>query len=162
VDKYIELHLVDGVILPNLKMARETQACPFLNQQGRCRIHSFRPGICRLFPLGRLYENRSFQYILQVHECKKQNRTKVKVQKWIDTPNPKSYERFVNRWHYFLRDIQKHLSPEENMEYVKQIELYILQEFYIKPYVRDQDFYLQVEERIKKAEKLMGMTKPAS
>ena len=57
----IELQVVDGIILPNLKMADKTDACAFLNEQGRCGIHSFRPGFCRMFPLGRIYENQSFQ-----------------------------------------------------------------------------------------------------
>ncbi|MDQ9892155.1 YkgJ family cysteine cluster protein, partial [Acinetobacter baumannii] len=49
----LELNVVDGVILPNLKMAGENEQCSFLNDEGRCSIHSIRPGICRLFPLGR-------------------------------------------------------------------------------------------------------------
>ena len=66
VDK-IELQIVDSVILPNLKMASgNTEACSFLNPEGRCSIHAFRPGICRLFPLGRFYENGSFKYFLQI------------------------------------------------------------------------------------------------
>ena len=48
----IELNVVDGVILPNLKMSEEKDACVFLNEEGRCGVHAFRPGICRLFPLG--------------------------------------------------------------------------------------------------------------
>ena len=83
----IELNMSDGLILPNLKMAGEKEVCSFLNEEGRCSIHPFRPGFCRLFPLGRVYENGSFQYFLQTHECKKENRTKVKVRKWIDIPD---------------------------------------------------------------------------
>ena len=60
----VELHVVDGMILPNLKMQGEEEACMFLNKEGRCSIHAFRPGICRLFPLGRYYENGSFQLII--------------------------------------------------------------------------------------------------
>ena len=77
----IELNVVDGVILPNLKMKTDTDSCFFLNTDGRCSIHAFRPGICRLFPLGRFYENHDFKYFLQVHECKNPNKTKVKVKK---------------------------------------------------------------------------------
>ena len=83
----IELNIVDGMILPNLRMSGEAEQCSFLDDNGRCTIHSFRPGICRIFPLGRYYENQGFQYFLQIHECKKDNRTKVKVRKWIDTPD---------------------------------------------------------------------------
>ena len=49
----IELQVVDGVILPNLRMDGEKEQCVFLNEQGRCRIHAMRPGLCRVFPLGR-------------------------------------------------------------------------------------------------------------
>ena len=57
--KHLELNVVDGIILPNLKMAGEKEACAFLNEEGRCSVHSHRPGICRIFPLGRLYSTAS-------------------------------------------------------------------------------------------------------
>ena len=72
----IELNVVDGIILPNLKMAGAEDGCGFLTEEGRCGIHPFRPGICRLFPLGRYYEENGFRYFLQVHECQKENRRK--------------------------------------------------------------------------------------
>lgn len=72
---YLELNVVDGMVLPNLKMAGEEEACLFL-KDGRCSIHGYRPGICRLFPLGRIYEENGFKYFIQVHECKKQERGK--------------------------------------------------------------------------------------
>ena len=103
---YLELNVVDGIILPNLRMQGERECCAFLNAEGRCKIHSFRPGICRLFPLGRYYANGGFQYFLQTNECRKQNRTKVKVKKWIDTPEFNRYEDFVNKWHYYLKDME--------------------------------------------------------
>ena len=67
-DEKMELNVVDGVIQPNLKMQRQ-DSCGFLNAQGRCSIHDFRPGFCRMFPLGRIYEENSFRYFLQIHEC---------------------------------------------------------------------------------------------
>ena len=49
--KEVEFHVEDGLILPNLKMIGEgVPQCAFLNEAGRCSIHSFRPGYCRLFP----------------------------------------------------------------------------------------------------------------
>jgi len=116
----IELNIVDGMILPNLRMSGEAEQCSFLDDNGRCTIHSFRPGICRIFPLGRYYENQKFQYFLQIHECKKDNRTKVKVRKWIDTPDVKRNEQFITDWHYFLNDLQelvKQGSGQENIFY---------------------------------------------
>ena len=80
----IALHVYEGLILPSLNLVGEEEGCPFLNKEGRCSIHSFRPGICRCFPLGRLYENGSFRYFLQIHECRKENRTKMKIRKWLE------------------------------------------------------------------------------
>lgn len=145
--QYIELNVVDGVILPNLKMTGANEACGFLNEKGRCSIHPHRPGICRLFPLGRYYEDGSFRYFLQVHECKKENRTKVKVKKWIDTPNVKQYEQFVNDWHNFLLTMQARAEQSEE-ETAKQISMFLLNQFYVKPYERSAEFYPQYEERM--------------
>ena len=72
---YISLRVVDGVILPHLKMTEQSDQCSFLNDEGRCSIHDARPGFCRMFPLGRLYENGTFSYFLQVSECPKENKT---------------------------------------------------------------------------------------
>ena len=55
-NEQIELKVIDGLILPILKMD-ESGACSFLGEDGRCTIHTFRPGICRLYPLGRSWEN---------------------------------------------------------------------------------------------------------
>lgn len=147
----VTLNIVDTMILPNLKMADGSERCTFLNKEGRCTIHSFRPGICRIFPLGRFYENNSFQYFLQIHECKKDNRTKIKVRKWIDTPDAKNYEQFIVEWHYFLKDMQKMLECEQNEHLMKEVGMYILKYFYLMPYETDRAFYGQFHERLNTA-----------
>ncbi len=148
----LELNVVDGLILPNLKMAGEKEQCSFLTKEGRCSIHSIRPGICRLFPLGRFYENGSFQYFLQVHECRKENRAKIKVKKWIDTPDIRKYEKFINDWHYFLKDMERH--TEQGLEYAKTVSMYILKQFYYQPYNETEDFYEQFGKRLEAAKRL--------
>ena len=100
----IELGVVDGMILPNLKMDSERDACPFLDENGRCSVHESRPGICRLFPLGRYYEENGFKYFLQIHECSRKERGKVKIKKWLGIPNLKAYENYFLEWHDFLND----------------------------------------------------------
>lgn len=153
----VQLSVIDGNILPHLKMEGPEEKCVFLNEQGRCSIHSFRPGICRLFPLGRFYEKGSFQYFLQVHECKKTNRSKIKVKKWIDTPDLKKYEEFVNNWHYLLKDVQEVLQESTNEELIKNLNLYILNRFYVKPYETSGDFYEQFNERLAEAKALLSL-----
>jgi Fe-S-cluster containining protein len=155
VDK-IELNMADGIIMPNLKMIGLSERCSFLNEEGRCSIHAFRPGICRLFPLGRYYENHAYKYFLQVHECKKEYKTKIKVRKWIDTPDLKINERFVTDWHYFLKDLQDAIKSTQDDKLMKDISMYILKYFYIKSYDTDIDFYAQFNERLSVAKKLVA------
>lgn len=147
-ERAVELSVVDGIVLPNLKMTGKEEACFFLDEQGRCSIHAFRPGICRLFPLGRYYENRSFQYFLQVKECRNQNRTKVKVRKWVDVPEFKAYEAFINRWHYYLRQLQDFLEQEKDEAQAREVSMKLLKTFYFLPYKTDENFYSQFYERL--------------
>lgn len=148
---HLELNVVDYMILPNLKMSGGDERCSFLNDQGRCSIHPIRPGFCRLFPLGRVYEDRSFRYFLQVHECLRENRTKVKVRKWIDTPDFKAYERFVADWHYFLKDLGEAMKDSGSQETMKAVNMYVLNRFYVTPYGENEDFYPQFYRRLEEA-----------
>lgn len=156
-EQALELNVVDGIILPNLKMQGNAPVCYFLNEEGRCNIHAFRPGICRIFPLGRLYEKESFQYFLQVHECKAEHKTKVKIKHWIDTPDSKRYEAFITDWHYWLKQYQNQVKQGIIQgERLKKINLCILEMFYLKPYVKDVDFYPQYEQRKEYVNSLIG------
>lgn len=151
----IELNVQEGVILPNLKMSGERDACYFLDEAGRCSIHGFRPGICRLFPLGRFYENHDFKYFLQVHECHNPNKTKVKVKKWIDTPNLQENKKYVLNWHYFIDDAQNKIAQIADDNLIKKIDMFILQHFFIEPYAETEDFYEQFGSRLEKAKKVI-------
>lgn len=152
----LELNVVDGVILPNMKMVGISESCAFLNKEGRCSIHSIRPGVCRLFPLGRFYENRSFRYFLQVHECPKENKTKVKVKKWIDTLNLKEYEQYIIDWHYFLESVEEILQNAEETKQ-KRINMYILKCFYMQSYPSDVDFYETFYKRLQETKRMLNI-----
>ncbi len=153
-EREIELGVVDGCILPNLKMAGEREQCAFLDESGRCSIHALRPGICRLFPLGRYYENGSFRYFLQIGECSAAH-TKVKVSKWIDTPNQRQNREFVTRWHYLLKRLEELVMGNSDDIFRRNINMMLLQTFYLTPYDGEQDFYIQFEARAKAFEAQM-------
>lgn len=148
---YLELGVVDGIILPHLRMDGPEESCAFLNQEGRCSIHPLRPGICRIFPLGRRYDGDSFQYFLQIHECPKPNKTKVKIRKWIDTPDVSRYEQYISDWHYYLKKLQNQAMEAQGPETVKALSMQVLQQFYVRPYDAEQDFYQQFYERLNQA-----------
>ena len=146
----VALRVVDGVILPHLKMTEQSDRCSFLNEEGRCTIHDIRPGFCRLFPLGRYYEDRSFRYFLQTHECKKTDRTKVRVRKWIDTPDFDRYEKFVCDWHYYLKDLEEEIAAKaDDPSFAKMVSLSVLKVFYMMPYDGAADFYGQFYSRMR-------------
>ena len=122
---YISLRVVDGVILPHLKMTEQSDQCSFLNDEGRCSIHDARPGFCRMFPLGRLYENGTFSYFLQVSECP----------------------------HYYLKEKQNEARRTEDDALQQQISMGILKLFYLLPYDTKTDFYAQFAARMEAAGK---------
>lgn len=172
----IELKVIDGLILPVLKLVAEdspatasgqvpaTQStsaaapatqftpaaapedpepmvCPYLGQDGRCTIHDFRPGICRMYPLGRSWENGDFHYILQVNECTHCSGTKIKVRKWLGIPNLDAYEDFCRSWHDLLERTRRLLGgtkPDGSLR--RQVCIYLLQQFYLCDWKID-DFY---------------------
>ena len=145
VDK-IELAVEGGLILPHIRMDEKTERCVFLNKEGRCTIHKERAGLCRIFPLGRYYRDGKIYYILQTNECKKENRTKEKVKKWIDTPDIKQNEQFLLVWHNLLEQLETWVKTAKE-EQQKTLVLYLLQVFYRNPYNTTEDFYPQFFER---------------
>ena len=150
----IELNLVDGLILPNLKMNEKSEACGFLDENGRCNVHKFRPGICRMFPLGRYYEGNDFKYFLQVYECPLKNKGKVKVKKWIDTPDLKQYEQYIRDWHQFLACCQEALG-ELDQEQLRVLNRYILKTFYQEPY--GDEFFQKFYNRLNGVKHTLGI-----
>jgi len=149
-EKKIELRMVDGMILPNMMMSDVTNCCVFLNEEGRCSIHSFRPGICRVFPLGRIYDEEGLSYFLQKEGCVKPNRSKVKVSKWLDTPELRKNQQYLIDWHDFRKQMETVIEDTEDEKTVKTITMFLLNTFFIQPYDVKEDFYEQFYARLEK------------
>ena len=143
-----ELNVVDGIVLPSIRMGEEGEACGFLDPQGRCSIHSFRPGICRLFPLGRIYTEEGIRYFLQIYECVKKNRTKVKVRSFMDNPDGKRYNKFIGDWHDFLKKAENEMEKQNDPNFTRELSMNVLKMFYLTPYEKEQDFYDQFGKRL--------------
>lgn len=152
-DGRIELNIVDGLILPNIKMD-DRNRCSFLDASGRCSIHDSRPGICRLFPLGRIYEDDSFSYFLQTKECVYESRSKIKVKKWIDIADIKESSSFILNWHIFVKQLGKNLRELRDSgrsEHINDITMYVLNEFFVKDIVTDDNIYDYLNSKIEEA-----------
>lgn len=160
VGKFVEWNMVDGVVLPNLMMKGKEETCAFLTEEGRCCIHDCRPGICRMFPLGRYYEeDGSFHYFLQSQECPKENKTKVKVSKWLGIPNLKKNEAFIGKWHGLLEEVRDLTEKAKDEQLTKELTVYLLNTCYLTVYKENMDFYDQFEERYHRMKKLLQVLK---
>ena len=158
IEKEAELGMADGMILPNMKMDVRTDACLFLDGNGRCSIHDSRPGLCRLFPLGRYYEENGFRYFLQIYECRKKDRGKIKIKKWLGIPNLKAYEAYILSWHDFLEKCREGADTLDE-EKRRTLALYVLRRFYELPYYADseENFYAEFAQRLAESEEKLGL-----
>ena len=150
---YAELGLDDGLILPHLKLQKREdgeEACGFLNEEGRCRIHGFRPGLCRLFPLGRYYENGDFRYYLQMDQCPKPGKAKVRIRKWLGIPQLDRYEDYIRDWHGLLTRCRQG-ADRNGDEARRSVSLLLLRLFFLTPYDGTADFYGQFDARKERA-----------
>ena len=177
----VEINIVDGIMLPNLAMNKDTDACSFLDSSNKCTIHDARPGVCRLFPLGRYWEDDThYKYIFQKDQCHKENLSKIKVKKWINNPADPGYDQFIKDWHRYIVRIRKAVYDIQSEGYddkihaddigadssdiqnkketqIRTICMYTLKTFYLTPFIDDKDFFGQIGHRISDALHVMGM-----
>ena len=142
----VALTVWEGMILPHLQMNEATGACSFLSAEGRCGIHDSRPGICRLFPLGRNFADGKMNYFLLEDACGKRNRSKIRVSRWLGIEPADAYHAFVLNWHDFRREMVDILAEAEE-EQAKQLNLYLLRTFFLTSYDTTAEFYPQFGER---------------
>ena len=128
-----DLHVDDGLIVPFMKMSGDSEACTFLGPDGRCTIHEFRPDICRLFPLGRVYDETGIRYILQSRECICENRREIPVRDWVAEPEGERYEQYRLAYHDFRNAVKRRIRTAPSADTVKICNMMILTELYMKP-----------------------------
>ena len=143
----IGLGMVDGLIQPHLMVGADKR-CSFLSGEGRCTIHDFRPGFCRLFPLGRYYHDGTFSYVLMKDQCRQTHRAKIRVDRWLNIPELKKYEEYILSWHTYLVDLQKYLTGHGDER--RDVSMDLLTLFFTKPY-DPEDFYGDFNRRMIRA-----------
>lgn len=148
----IEFHVDEGLLLPNLKMVpksldmKRPPECYFLNEQGRCSVHTFRPGICRLFPLGRNFEGDKLSYFVLKDACSIEKRDKVVISKWLGYEDQANYRQFVETWHAVRRQIRELVLSTEDEQYANAITTGFIKLFYLMPY--KDNFFDEFKQRL--------------
>ena len=143
------------ITLPYLKMQDENKNCSFLDKNGRCTIHSKRPNICRLFPLGRAYQDNDFKYFLQVDNCPKDELKDVKVSQWINIENYNENKKFILEWYKFIKALTFRLKFVRDEKEIAHINEFLLDNFYRVKI--DNDFYKSFEELLPKVKNKLGI-----
>ncbi|MBP3889404.1 MAG: YkgJ family cysteine cluster protein [Cellulosilyticum sp.] len=156
-DVSIELREKNKIFLPHLKMQGDKERCSFLNEEGRCSIHPARPNICRLFPLGRIYEKDSFKYFLQLGSCPKPKLSKVQVREWIDITDYDQNKALILAWHGFIKALTFRLKFVRDEQELGQINAYLLDTFYRIPLEEQQDFYTVFFKHLPEAKNHLGI-----
>ena len=145
------------MLLPYLKMEGETEHCSFLNELGRCSIHGHRPNICRLFPLGRVYENDDFKYFLQVGTCVMPDLKEVKVREWIGIVNYDENKTFILAWYKLLKALRFRMKFVYDEAELEEMNKYILDTFYRIEVKEGEDFYTAFFKVLPEAKQRLGI-----
>lgn len=149
----LELYEESKVLLPHLAM-KSDESCVFLNTEGRCSIHGARPDICRLFPLGRVYDDKGFQYFLQKDACLKEKLAKVKVKKWIGIKDYNMNKTFIYEWYKFKKALFFRLKFVRDDEELKRINTLIQDTFFR---ATPDNFYEDFLEKLPKIKNELGI-----
>ena len=150
----LELRETGKIKLPHLKMTGPTERCIFLNELDRCDVHAFRPNICRLFPLGRVYLNDDFKYCLLKNVCGDRTKSSVAIEKWIDIENYEVNKEFLLEWYRLLKALTFRLKFVRDAIELEEINMYLRHSFY---QIDGADFYKSFFELLPIAKSKLGI-----
>lgn len=152
----LQLRLENRLLLPYLRMVGEDERCSFLNEQGWCDIHSARPDICRLFPLGRVYAQDDFSFFLQTGVCVKPKLEKIKVKKWIGIENYEPNKAFILAWYQLKKALDFRLRFVREEGALAALRTEVLDTFYRLP-PETPDFYEAFHRCLPAAKERLGV-----
>jgi len=121
-DGSLKLEISDGVLLPTFGNKSDAPECVFLGENGRCTIHPYRAGICRMYPLARRWRaDGSFAYYLQKNECPNRTGEKMKVSEWLGYPDTDAYETAIRSYRLRLTEYRRICAGRHTPEELHEI-----------------------------------------
>ncbi|MDE7007091.1 MAG: hypothetical protein K2P07_02860 [Lachnospiraceae bacterium] len=81
----------------------------------------------------------------------------MKLRKWLGIPALESYEQYIRDWHMFVKELVMIVEGIENQEIVKNLNMYVLNQFYVNQYDVEKDFYPQFYTRLSEAKPAAAM-----
>jgi len=154
---YLILKEDNNILLPHLRMVGDDKRCCFLSEDGRCNVHHFRPNICRLFPLGRVYADDDFKYFLQVNACTKSELFEVEIEKWLGIDDYEKNKVFLLQWYKTLKALTFRLKFVHDDREKKRLDQVLLDNFYYNVLEGQGDFYTLFEKNLSSAKTALGI-----
>lgn len=162
IKKYCECYIGNASRIPvvRLKPQGKDRRCPLLNGT-RCSVHSAKPGVCAMFPLGRgfiLDKDKSNDitteqiiYFFNGANCgdKKKEHT---VREWLTSFNIPLEDEFYVKWTQFVTNMHEMISKMEK-KLSEDLYAMIMNTFLCYTYLGydiDKEFLPQFEENINK------------
>lgn len=143
---------------PHLGMHGESEACRFLSTEGRCTIHEHRPSICRLFPLGRVYDDqRDFKYILLKDACVKPKLDKIKLSKWINIDDYEANKTFLLEWYRLNKALAFRMKFVREQPEIDAINELLFETFYRIEASDASGFYALFHEKLPGTKNKLGI-----
>ncbi len=155
-DKKLHVLLEKGVSIPYLNEQPATKACAFLSASGRCMIHASRPDICRMFPLGRVYQMQTYKYFVQRDNCTKKDLKAVQISDWLQINDYEAHQQFILAWHGFVKAVAfklKFVSLDDKQRYND----YLLDTFFVQTRPASVTFYAWFQETLQVAKQHIGV-----
>jgi len=138
-------------------MVGDDKRCSFLSVEGRCTVHHFRPNICRLFPLGRVYAEDDFKYFLQVNACVKSELFEVDINTWMGIEDYTANKLFLLEWYKILKALTFRLKFVHDAADKNRIDQLLLSLFYNNTLEKQYDFYDVFQKNTPIAKKKLGI-----
>jgi len=139
-----------------LQSVGKDNRCPLLEGR-RCSVHSVKPSICALFPLGRgmCYENEQasemlgFSYFLPPYICGDHSE-EFTVREWLARFGMQPEDEYSSKWMLFLPHLSQFLREAEKrctQETMERLRLYSFTILYFG-YNPEKDFLPQFQQRL--------------
>ena len=134
-----------------LNMQGAERKCPFL-EKGKCRIHSAKPSVCGMYPLGRIGTNEdySFKYILQDVRCGTRDEEHT-VREWLGEFGLEESEKWFEEWQKVIMPLSERMNGYSNVPdgVMSEVNSGILNLLYVQ-YDTKQDLLEQFHENVRK------------
>lgn len=160
VDVFCDMYIGNDSRFPivRLKPAGKDRHCPLL-KNNRCSIHQAKPGVCAMYPIGRMasypvdqseaidFEKLEIQYILQRPNCGRRSQSHT-VREWLSSFDIDTEDQFFRLWQkvvYEAGSMLRTLEPLVSDATISQTRNLVLVMLYLN-YDLNKDFMEQFKD----------------